>query len=149
MAGGGVSLRGSAHTAVAIRFPFLPRLRAAWRVLIGKIPVPHVIASQSADWRGDGALPRAQARDLCAPSPFRGNPFSFTRIMPAPVHIRSKVWFSGDFLEASKRICTHDILEKAENLIRFELEQDPSDGSCVLCGELCVYPLEQEVTPPC
>ncbi len=43
--------------------------------LCASSPRPHrVIASQSAHWRGDGALPRALARVLYAPSPFRGNP---------------------------------------------------------------------------
>ncbi len=37
---------------------------------------PRVIANQCSHWCGDGALPRALARVLNAPSPFRGNPFS-------------------------------------------------------------------------
>ena len=44
------------------------------------LPSVSVIARQCAHCRGDGALPRAHARVLFAPSPFRGNPFLSVRV---------------------------------------------------------------------
>lgn len=105
---------------------FFQRLRAAWRVLTGRISPDDL----------------EKARMIInAPVPMMVS-------MPKPVLLRSSWWAHGPDLSHAHSVILRELHNGVNDFVRFEEEMTP-DGGYQVTGILCVYKQETEDLPPC